>query len=176
MYFNVSQLLREPPGSSRAYTEDDTFQLLEGTPPSQVRGEVRLVRTDQGVWVNSSLDSIVVCTCSRCLSPYRQPIQMTIDEEFYSSVGVNSGSGALASVGSDDCLTIDRHNILDLTETIRQCAIVNLPLKPLCKEECAGICPNCGVSLNEGACQCVYPSEDPRWNPLRMVNPLADRF
>jgi uncharacterized protein len=69
---------------------------------------------------------------------------------------------------SDDvnAFTIDEHHILDLSEAIRQYALVNTPMKPLCKKECAGICPTCGKNLNEGKCDCPKDNIDPRWSKL----------
>ena len=45
--------------------------------------------------------------------------------------------------------------------------LVALPLKPLCREDCAGLCPQCGANLNEGPCGCEPDTEDDRWAALR---------
>ncbi len=71
-------------------------------------------------------------------------------------------------------LIIDDHHLLDLTEGVRQYAVAALPLKPLCKPQCRGLCHQCGGDLNHGPCQCVT-AEDPRWSPLnRLLSGTAD--
>jgi uncharacterized protein len=67
------------------------------------------------------------------------------------------------------CFTIDEHHILDLTEAIRQYTVLAVPMKPLCNENCAGLCPSCGQNLNQGECGCPSPDTDPRWANLRRI-------
>ncbi|MCP4684838.1 MAG: DUF177 domain-containing protein [bacterium] len=56
---------------------------------------------------------------------------------------------------------------VDITEPVRQTAILSLSLKPLCDEDCRGLCAQCGQNLNERSCDCVKESTDPRWEGLR---------
>ena len=65
--------------------------------------------------------------------------------------------------------TIDEHNILDLGEAIRQYSVMATPAKPLCKEDCAGLCPTCGANLNNGTCGCPPQPVDHRWDALRKL-------
>jgi uncharacterized protein len=55
---------------------------------------------------------------------------------------------------------------IDLELVAREAILLDLPLAPLCREECAGLCPTCGADLNEGACECVPVAADPRWAAL----------
>jgi uncharacterized protein len=64
------------------------------------------------------------------------------------------------------CFTIDERHILDLTEAIRQYTLLAIPMKPVCKTNCAGLCPNCGHNLNYGPCNCPPQEVDPRWSKL----------
>ena len=71
--------------------------------------------------------------CSRCLEFYENPIHRP---SYVFSATVNKG------------------DIIDLTESIREDIIIALPIKPLCAEDCKGLCPRCGKNLNEGTCGC----------------------
>ena len=57
----------------------------------------------------------------------------------------------------------DERHILDLSEAVRQYAIIGVPMKVLCREECAGLCMVCGKNLNEGSCYCKSETRDPEW-------------
>jgi uncharacterized protein len=58
------------------------------------------------------------------------------------------------------------HDRVDLELVAREAILLDLPLAPLCREDCAGLCPTCGADLNEGACECVPAVADPRWAAL----------
>ena len=56
--------------------------------------------------------------------------------------------------------------IVDLTDEFRQCILLALPTYPVCREDCRGVCPQCGGNLNEGDCPCKDVQGDLRWNAL----------
>lgn len=58
---------------------------------------------------------------------------------------------------------------IDITKDIRDYAILALPMKKLCLEDCKGLCPNCGKNLNEASCNCKNEKIDPRWEPLQKL-------
>ena len=61
---------------------------------------------------------------------------------------------------------IDERHIIDFAEAIRQYAVLGIPMKPLCSDQCAGLCPTCGQNLNQGPCECPKAEIDPRWSEL----------
>jgi uncharacterized protein len=61
---------------------------------------------------------------------------------------------------------IDGHHIIDMTEAVRQYILLTTPMKPLCREDCAGLCPVCGHNLNQGPCSCPPQGVDPHWAKL----------
>ena len=61
--------------------------------------------------------------------------------------------------------TIDDRNIMDISEAIRQYTVMALPIKPLCRQDCSGLCPTCGMNLNEKHCSCTHEI-DSRWEKL----------
>lgn len=166
MQFNVAQLLKEPVGATRRYRVDERFPPLEHASVEWVRGSVLFTRTDRGVWVRGDLETSITCTCSRCLVEYTQPLPLHIDEEYFPTVDVNTGALLEVPGLEEGSFTIDAHHILDLTEAVRQYAIMAVPMKPLCRPDCRGICPHCGTNLNQGECGCRGEEGDPRWRAL----------
>ncbi|MBA7495554.1 hypothetical protein ES702_06141 [subsurface metagenome] len=164
MQINVAQLVKEAIGSIRNCEVSEIVDVSQGS--SIVEGEVRLMRTDRGILVKGALHTEVEVACSRCLSLFSYPLTLNIEEEYFPTIDVVSGA-SLPLPGEPGCFTIDEHHILDLTEAICQYALLATPMKPLCREDCAGLCPNCGHNLNQGHCDCLPQKVDPRWAKLK---------
>jgi uncharacterized protein len=62
-----------------------------------------------------------------------------------------------------------RDDEIDLNELLREQFYLALPMKPLCREECRGLCPQCGTNLNTGSCDCAPEWVDPRLAALKNV-------
>ncbi len=142
LVIDVSQLLKEPMGAFRLYRIDESG----GSP---VWGEVELLRTDRGILVTGTLETKAKAVCSRCLRSFDQPLTINIEEEYL----VKAEGGAF---------TISEDREIDLTEAVRQYSILAFPMKPLCRLDCAGLCPRCGSNLNLGPCGCPSGELDPR--------------
>ncbi len=177
MLFNVSTLLGEPVGATRRHTLEGASAPLPSDAPGEgsdererrggarpVWGELRLMRTVAGVLVSARLTLEAELECARCLAPLWRPIEIAFDEEFVPERDPQTG---LAPADVDpDSFRIDESHHLDLSEAIRQYEQAALPISPLCRAECAGLCPRCGADRNEGACGCAADDEDPRWEAL----------
>jgi uncharacterized protein len=163
MQTNVAQLLKAPIGSIRTLTVNNTLE--DNGSQYLVRGELTLVRTNRSILVQGTLTSQTQITCSRCLKPFSCTISLKIEEEFFPTIDIITGT-KLPEPEELGSFTIDEHHDLDLTEAIRQYIVTAMPMKPLCKEECAGLCPTCGKDLNLGECGCHQEEIDPRWSEL----------
>ena len=166
MRINVSQQLKSPIGSKLAYEVSEIVNIAGGD--SVVKGKVTLVRTDQGILAEAKLHTEVELTCSRCLTLFNYLLTLNIEEEYLPTTDVVSGV-SLTLPDEPGCFTIDEHHILDLTEAIRQYALLAIPMKPLCRQDCAGLCPTCGHKLNQGPCHCPSKQVDPRWAKLKKL-------
>ena len=166
MQFNVARLLKWSVGTSHRQTLDATFTPLEDTQTNRVWGQLQLIRVNEGVWVSGSLDATVTCVCSRCLQDSPLSLRFQLDEIYVSVVDITTGASLPLPEDADASLTIDEHHVLDITEAVRQSIIVALPMKPLCRADCAGICTECGANLNEASCTCKALRMDPRWIPI----------
>jgi uncharacterized protein len=141
MIINVSQLLQEHIGATRSYKVD-------GEENFPYKGEVVLIRTDKGLLVRGALVTNVGTICSRCLCGFDQDLSIEFAEEFL----LQRDEGAFI---------IDEYRQIDLSEVARQYTLLAEPMKPLCREDCAGLCPHCGRNLNQEACACIREI-DPR--------------
>lgn len=166
MQFNVARLLQEPVGTNQEHAINATIEPLEETRTSHVRGHVRLTHVNQGIWVSGALEATASCTCSRCLQEMATPVQFRLDEVYVPSIDITTGVSVPLPEEAVAEFTIDDHHEVDITEAVRQSVIVGLPMKPLCKESCAGLCPQCGANLNKEECGHQDSKVDPRWLPL----------
>jgi len=160
VYIDVAQLLKEPIGSSHSYHIDES---LDTDNINSVNGEIILIRTNRGTMVKGEMKALVTGICSRCLKLIDYEVNYDFEEEALLGVSTSEGS---SSPGQSDNLIIDENHILDLSEVIRQYALLAIPAKPLCRLDCAGICPSCGHDLNQSSCQCPSRTHDQRWSKL----------
>ncbi len=159
MQINVSQQLKAPIGATRNYEVEGGIDIADSE--SRVQGKVKLIRTHRSLLAKGTLHTEAEVTCSRCLSLFSCPLTLNFEEEYFPITDV--GSGALLPLPEEPgCFTIDEHHILDLTEAIQQYALLAIPMKPLCRQDCAGLCPHCGHNLNQGPCHCLPRQTDHR--------------
>lgn len=126
-----------------------------GGQESRVQGKVTLTRAARGILLKGSFSCQVRLACVRCLSSFPHPAEFSVEEMFYPSIDILTGLAlALPDEDGSACFTIDEHHILDTSEMIRQYCLLAIPMKPLCRVDCAGLCPDCGANLNENRCHC----------------------
>ena len=104
--------------------------------------------------------------CSRCLEPFRLPVAAPFDLRYLpASEGSTDGE---REVDDEDLETSYYENdAIDLNELLREQFYLALPMKPLCLDDCRGLCAQCGTNLNTGSCDCAPVWEDPRLAPLK---------
>ena len=153
--FNVSQLLKLPTGATRRVEVDELSDTLvaELGVVSPTKGSLRLLRTSTGILVTGTLSHQVEAVCSRCLESFVRPQTIEIEEEFLPVVDVLTGA-PLPEPEDADAFRLTAQHLLELDEAIRQYGILESPLQPLCKEDCKGLCSNCGANRNLGPCEC----------------------
>lgn len=173
MEFNVAQLLRGVVGDDRSYRLDEEVEPILETGTRHVAGSLRLVRTGRSILGNVSLTADARATCSRCLEGYGCWLEIRLEEEWFPTVEVETGRRLALPEDNREGFAIDERHILSLREAVRQYAIMSMPMKPLCQEECPGICPRCGAQRKYEACRCEAAAGDARWGPL--LDLLAER-
>ncbi len=161
MQFNLAQLLMEPIGSTRDYDVNESFTGPEdGT--DRAEGWVRVIRTHQGVLVRAKLETQVRLTCSRCVQKFKYRSVLTMEEESFPTIDPATGRKTESLDEDEGEFYLDDQHVLDMSEVVRQYVLTGVPIKPLCREECPGLCPECGTNLNEEKCKCKAVPMDPR--------------
>jgi uncharacterized protein len=173
MIYNVSQLLKAAIGATLtvALDDDDRLDLADTDVrlAGPITGTIRLHRTNQGIYAQGTMLAPVRLECSRCLEAFTTTLSIPLAEEFYPTVDVNTGLPVPPPTNTDLSFPINRHHELDMHEAIRQNLLLALPARALCREDCAGLCPQCGKNLNEGPCACQPEEEDTRLAVLRQL-------
>jgi DUF177 domain-containing protein len=106
--------------------------------------------------------------CSRCLEPFAWPVQADFSLR-YQPHSANLGEGE-REIEEDDLATAFYENDeIDLGQLMREQFYLALPMKPLCRDGCLGLCPVCGTNLNRGNCDCKREWDDPRMAVLKTL-------
>jgi uncharacterized protein len=124
---------------------------------ADVEVDVTLQPFEGGVDARGTVTAPWEGVCRRCAAPVSGTLVIAVHERFADEavVGVD-GDEEFYPIVADE---------LDLGPLARDAIVLELPMAPLCREDCAGLCAQCGADLNEGACACVAPT-DPRWANL----------
>ena len=111
--------------------------------------------------------------CSRCLEPFRLAVNAPFDLRYLPASEVSTD--AEREVEDEDLETSYYENdAIDLNELLREQFYLALPMKPLCEDNCRGLCPQCGTNLNSGSCDCAPVWEDPRLAPLKGLGRIRE--
>ncbi len=172
---NVSTLLKSTPGITRDVLIDEPDPRLGADlrAVASVQGSARLYRTQNAIFVVGDARTDIEAECSRCLEPFALPVSVHFEEEFHPTVNIITGTPLEPT--EDAALQIDEHHVLDLTEIVRQYLLMNLPINPVCRPDCPGLCPTCGADLNQGPCACPPEGVDARLAALASLLTLQER-
>ena len=154
---NVAELLRRPGSDKHLDTTVPAVELHLDEPRISPDAEVAVVATlesmSDGIVVHARIDVPWHDSCRRCLTELDHTAHADVRELYQ------------VAVTADDAFPIVGEQ-LDLTEMVRASILLELPLAPLCRDDCAGICPSCGANRNEQACACSTAVTDDRWSAL----------
>jgi uncharacterized protein len=137
---------------------------------SPIRFEVRAVRAESYIEIGGTFFGRARLTCSRCLAEFFLDLQddfsLTYLPRPEMPEQMRPGEEAELSTDEIGLIPFDGDRI-DLREGLQEQLVMALPVKPLCRPDCRGICPRCGADLNRSACRCTGSSVDPRLAVLR---------
>jgi uncharacterized metal-binding protein YceD (DUF177 family) len=128
-----------------------------------------MVRRDKTRYrVAGRLEAMLEIECCRCLEPFRLGVGVDIDL-MYVPASANTGEGDLQIEEADLSSAYYRDEQIDLGQLVREQFQLALPMKPLCCDDCQGLCTVCGGNQNTTMCQCVETWEDPRLAALKRL-------
>jgi uncharacterized protein len=172
LIINVATLLREPIGSSREYrVHSETAEVPEAAYSREISGRVHLLRTARGVLLRARLAVRPPLECARCLDLFEGEADLEIEEMFVFERDPITLKPV--EIAADEFRLVD-DQYLDVSEAVRQYEETAVPISPICRDACAGLCPVCGKNRNRDVCDCVpAPEIVPAWGNLAA---LADRL
>jgi len=158
----------KPEGSELKYSEipEDLELAADGFEfPEPVEVDVSASKSGDEIIVQGRVSTSVEMECSRCLEVF----EMDINPKVRFVIQLLDTSEPQFS-NDDDFVIIPKSAAeYDISERIRESIILELPLKPLCSDSCRGLCPMCGVNLNETECECTPDKTDERWDALKQL-------
>jgi len=164
MFIDINRIARE----GLAFEGPVTLGDIEGLGGEAIRVvSSRLggtaVRSGRGVEVAGRLVVALEIPCSRCLEPF----PWSLDAEVaFTAVPVAAESEPKTPPVDDDSIVRAPGGRVDLTAVASEMVYLNLPLKPICRPDCRGLCPTCRANLNQVECGCRVEDVDPRLAPL----------
>jgi len=121
--------------------------------------DLRLESVMEGVLVSGTVLAPVSGECGRCLEPVHDTLAVRVQELFVYE----------PSEDSEDDEPRMQGDLLDLEPTLRDAVVLALPLTPLCRPDCAGLCPECGERLDDLPADHTHEASDPRWSALQTL-------
>lgn len=171
LVWNVSGLLGESAGAVRDYAvrgvelgADEDVTLA-----APIDGRVHLGRTNRGLLVDADFTTMLATECARCLRDITVPLAFEIHDEALPAIDLHSGRAVPLSSEDDEAgvIRLTDHHELDLEQPIREAIVMAIPIAPLDREDCPGLCIVCGLPLDEASHDHPDDEIDPRLEALR---------
>jgi len=120
----------------------------------------------QDIRVVGNLTTKLEIACARCLDAVPYDVDRSF-ELLFRPQAVNIGPDEAEMQDKDAEIAFYQGDGVELEDILREQILLAVPIKTLCRDECKGLCPQCGKNLNAGECQCEPLAGDPRWNALK---------
>ncbi len=113
----------------------------------------RVTKSENDVYVKGTLRGAITSECSRCLTSFIMPVEMKMSVLYVPERDLAAREEEAVEEPETD-LSFYKEDAIDLLHEARELLIVNLPLKPVCRQDCKGLCPQCGADLSVAPCGC----------------------
>jgi uncharacterized protein len=158
------------------FREEPASLDLTGLPAqftSEIPVSLRLHRRENEIVIWASASGTVAEECSRCLNTVERKFSVEF-ELFCDKIGAH-GDREGEEKGSETFIVFHDGRSLELAPFVREAIVLSLSLKPLCDEVCRGLCPVCGINLNEATCKCDTSTVDARWSVLERLKKREEK-
>lgn len=158
-----------PAGEPFAHTYEEG-ELSLGEEQLKLRGAAqvggRASRKGGEVWLSGNIRATVEAVCDRCLRPVGLPLELDFRESFMPLAAAAGPKEETELQDEDLFVSVYEGDEIDVDELVREQVLLALPTRFVCREDCKGLCPQCGADLNAGPCSCPTKEIDPRWAAL----------
>jgi len=160
--FNFGFLLEATFGENRVIELDyPTIRVADDLDLTPLQGSIKASRTSEGIYIEGSLQTALDVECVRCLTIFSLSVTIQLDDLFYYP----------PSTAPEGEFVVGENGFIDLSPLVRELSLLEIPMQPICKPDCQGLCQECGANLNEGDCGCEDDDIDPR---LSILSNLLD--
>ncbi len=137
-------------------------------PMGDVKAEFFLTRKASELNISGSISGRVCLQCSRCLIEFQRDLELSVDLTYLPIEEMSTEE--IHEIGRDESeIGYYKDDEIDITDVVKEQLLLNLPMKPLCSDECKGLCPVCGTDLNLQSCNCKKDEIDPRLSILKKL-------
>ncbi|MBI1805974.1 MAG: DUF177 domain-containing protein [Ignavibacteria bacterium] len=144
------------------FSADPSAIGLENNFNKPVEVDAHLDKTSRQLYLTVDIRTSAHFECDRSLDEFEQPLTAHFNMFFvYDELEADKYPPDEVHVIAPDTVS------LDLTKDIREMVLLSVPLKLLCRENCKGLCPQCGTNWNHESCDCKEEVSDPRWSGLK---------
>ena len=154
-------------GLDAKFVEDESWGT-DLPPHDKVLATLRVERSGEFIRVQGTLKTVLKLECSRCLAVYDFPIEVPVDSTLVPASRFEEEESKELT-GEDMDLRTYEGEEFNVDDIISENIVLILPIKPLCREDCKGLCPNCGADRNKETCTCAKISVDDRFSALKKI-------
>ncbi|MDA8079698.1 MAG: DUF177 domain-containing protein [Nitrospiraceae bacterium] len=144
----------------------EKMSIDDVSPPSPVKARLDVAKAEQEIIIAGSLQAELQLQCSRCLRDFRRSLDIPVNVVYHP---LEEKQGERHGLKDDEMDLGFYRDEIDLQDLFREQILLNTQMKPLCDEQCKGICPHCGTDLNISGCACGSRQTDPRLEVLRKL-------
>jgi uncharacterized protein len=126
--------------------------------------DVQVNRTGRRYLLEGTVSTAIVFECDRCVAQFTRQVSGS-----YRMYYVQDAQDMGGADPSEVQVVPGDLTFIDVSDDVRQTAVLTIPLKVLCRDDCRGLCPKCGTNLNEQQCDCKDTVADSRWDKLRSL-------
>ena len=175
MFIDIHELERHPLDFREEFPPGgiDLDGDIRQRSPLKSEGRAQLVEEHHGkhqtikdIRLAGQLSADLESDCARCLEPVATSVKRSFDL-LYRPLGADAGREELSVTSAEAEIGYYQGDGLLLEDVLREQVLLAVPVKVICREDCKGLCPQCGTNLNQGRCSCEEPAEDPRWAGLK---------
>jgi len=177
MFLDIKELELHPIDFKEEFQPDviDLGGEVRQRSPLKTAGRAELVEEHHGkhkiikdIRLRGQVSADFEMSCARCLEPVAQDVKRDF-ELLYRPLGVDAGRDELSVTDAEAEIGYYQGEGILLADVLREQVLLALPLKLTCREDCRGLCPHCGMNLNQEQCSCAVQLEDPRWSALKEI-------
>ena len=133
--------------------------------PGDLAVDATLEKTGSQLYLKAEIRTTATFSCDRCVRPFARTLSPSYRMYYF----WNDAAAGQFDPSEVQVLPVGA-TVVDISEDVRQTILLAVPYKLLCRDDCKGLCPQCGQNLNEGTCHCATTIPDGRWEKLRALH------